>query len=211
MISILETFLPIKLSSIIVSNRRVYSRVVLLRGLNHRESFPSLLPAIIFRTPASELWKFSFKFHIRPNYRFEFKTLSRVDQREMIFRISISTSPSRISRLDGRTRCRNSTVIYIHIYKKFFIRYGKSNSMDQRMLERFQRWWIIVAEEMVESFIGNRMSTVYERDFEKLCNKLVPGGWNQGLPQGRCNIWIVNSRRKLPPRKDSIRISCKFG
>lgn len=53
--------------------------------------------------------------------------------------------------------------------------------MDERMLERFQRWWIIVAEEMVESFIGNRMSTVYDRDFEKLCNKLVPGGWNQGI------------------------------
>lgn len=53
--------------------------------------------------------------------------------------------------------------------------------MDERMLERFQRWWIIVAEEMVESFIGNRMSTVYDRDFEKLCNKLVPGDWNQGI------------------------------
>lgn len=100
-----RTFLQIKLSSIIVSNRRVYS-VVLFQGygLNYGEPFPSFLPAMKFRiysvVSASETWKLSFKFHIG-RCRFEFKTLSRVDHREIVFRISISTSASRISRLDG--------------------------------------------------------------------------------------------------------------
>lgn len=45
-----RTFLQIKLSSIIVSNRRVYS-VVLFQGygLNYGEPFPSFLPAMKFR------------------------------------------------------------------------------------------------------------------------------------------------------------------
>lgn len=34
--------------------------------------------------------------------------------------------------------------------------------------------WITVAEEMVENFMGNRMSTVYDRDFEKLTRSSEP-------------------------------------
>ena len=122
------------------------------------------------------MWKLSFKFHIG-RCRFEFKTLSRVDHGEIIFRISISTSASRVSRLDGilEIQPRYITVyiyiyIYIYICKGFFIRVVMGKVIRGLMFSR----WITVAEEMVENFMGNRMSTVYDRDFEKLTRSSEP-------------------------------------
>lgn len=103
----------------------------------------------------SEMWKFSFKLHIG---RFEFKTLSRVDHREIIFRISISTSASRISRLDGILEIQPR---YIYIYKGFFIRVVMGKVIRGLMFSR----WITVG--VVENFIGNSMSTVYDCGFRE--------------------------------------------
>lgn len=59
--------------------------------------------------------------------------------------------------------------MYIYVYEGFFVQVVAGKVIRGLMFSR----WITVVEEMVENFMGNRMSTVYDRDFEKLTRSSV--------------------------------------